>query len=293
MFIFDDNENTVRFESDLDDDDNDLNQYYDDDEDGLTDYAGVDEDTILNDPANQEDEEGFSYFARDESGKRKKITIDQDELDEALFGDSNDPDNFLTDDDSDADLDQQVNERTKVMGAEIKQAIQNLRVPEDFIPEDFNPNDREQVQQMFSRSIQIAVQQALPLMMKPVQFTVQQLEQRTNRSMERSIRNSQRERTTQDTLEERIPLISDRKYKAVIEPMFKTQLTRFDGDRAAAIKATRSGLTAMGLDPDNKAARQRTSSGSKSTSSILDEFAPLQSSRGKPRSRASRHMRRG
>lgn len=137
-------------------------------------------------------------------------------------------------------------ERLQSMQTEVRNAIQNMRLPEAAIPADFDPNDRAQVQTLMNQTIQAAVAQSLNVVFKPVQLAMEHMRDRMNSQIETQIRESRDSSSAQNILESQVPEVNNPKYRGLVTSLDST-LKAKGKKPAERAKAIRKMLNQMGV----------------------------------------------
>ena len=232
----------------------------------------------------------------DELGLDNNLDEDEDEdadLDGSGKPDPNDPlgvglDEEFTDDnaafmaklfdagDEDGDDDdlgesetpEQIKAAETALAAELKAGLESLALPPDLIPDDFDPSDRKQLSDVLAKVQANTAQNAIKLMFKPVQATLNRMATMLRREIRDEVRSGSSKSKEQQTLESEFPALANPVLSGTIKTMYSQARKRYPDNLSAAIKATRRALSTVGIDPNDAGPK------SKRRGSTDDDFSP-------------------
>lgn len=153
------------------------------------------------------------------------------------------------------------NSEVETLQQGIRQAISQMRVPDNMIPEDFDPSDRGQLQQLLNQTLQAAVTQSMGVVFRPVQMAMNHLNQQIDGRIDSAVRTSRTQSQAQDIIESMVPEFQDKRYKTMLEGLDSTLKAQKKTPRERAV-ALRKILNQMGIKSTQGSDNSRRQSGS-------------------------------
>lgn len=239
------------------------------DDDDSDPYSSVDG-TFADEDENDDDDLGV-----DDDGR---ITDDSRSYLRDLFK-SADDEGGDGDDTDDTDDGEQVRE---ALSAELEDRLANMTLPEDLIPDDFNPSDPKALRALLNDVQRESARQALGMMFKPVQVTMERMAAQMNRQIRNAVNSGVGENNFNGMISQEIPAYKDPAVRRVIEPFITAAKKKHGSNHAAVIMAVKKGMQAVGMSISSNRRSGRSGSGSNSDgagirtgSAALDGFVRL------------------
>jgi hypothetical protein len=99
----------------------------------------------------------------------------------------------------------QRNQQVQQLEQEIRQAISQMRIPDEALPQDLDVSDRSQLQQVLNRTVQAAVGQSLSVVFKPMQAAMREMMTQVDSMVQERVRNATEGLQERTVLEQVVP----------------------------------------------------------------------------------------
>lgn len=148
-------------------------------------------------------------------------------------------------------------EEIQELGRTVGNLISRIAPTADLIPENFDANDRDQLQQLLTKTMQQTTQQAMSVVFKPMQLAMATLAKQATKMMDQKISAAQTGMESNAILTSEVPELKDPRFKPFLDPMNEALIRqkKTPRERASIMRRT---LNQMGVKP--KAPNQRNSS---------------------------------
>ena len=199
----------------------------------------------------QEDDDVFAMFKQtDEDGNPIE---DDGELDDTI--------------ESDGELATIPQEQIQQLQTDIRNAISNMRIPENAIPADFDANDRGQLGALLNTTVQSAVSQVMGIVFKPMQIALAHQTTQMQQLMDNKLKASTTQNSARSVIESMVPEINDPKHRDLVTMLddgLKAKGKK-PKERALAIRKT---LNKMGFKAPTGSNRRMSGPGTSSNGSL-------------------------
>lgn len=160
----------------------------------------------------------------------------------------------------------------EALGAELKQLIDNMTLPDNIFGDDFNPNDPAALKAAMVATTRHTLQQALALTMKPMRLAMQQMNEYMVRQMKDEIAAAQGEFKTVSRLESLVPAFGNPQSRAVLTPM-RDLLVKQGKSVEEQAKVLNGIATRLGLSREPAKGRREQGAGSRDQGSGVKKGA--------------------
>lgn len=155
-------------------------------------------------------------------GQEDQNTGDSDDDIFSMFKDVDEDGNPIEDDGIDDTIDSSrqladiPQEQVTQLQNDIRQAISQMRIPDNAIPENFDASDRTQLTQLMNTLVQSAVSQSLNVVFKPVQMAMAHQAQQMQHLVRNEMNANNTRNSAMDIIRSQVPEIDDLKYKEML-----------------------------------------------------------------------------